>query len=160
MPRRSDTKRARLQAYFDETNPSLVDEDVWSELERRLSPISEGYLRQLLRSSGHPLSPIVEGVRHESLDEAARTLTALTLAYCQGAADARQRVRRTVIESKNHLRWSMKRTSEDPQHQAMKSEMLLWTLTWLENPEVFPTWLSLRKRSLAAAATESGSPRP
>jgi len=28
-----------------------------------------------------------------------------------------------------------------------KEEMVLWMLTWLENPGVFATWLELRKRA-------------
>jgi hypothetical protein len=42
-----------------------------------LAPISAGYLRRLLRSSGVVLHPLVEGVRQEDLESLERSLLAL-----------------------------------------------------------------------------------
>ena len=85
---------------------------------------------------------MVEGVNAESLDELERTLLALAQEYANGRAD----VRPVVIEAKDRLRWAEARAA-DPERKAAKAEMLLWTITWLENPIAFPVWARLRRRS-------------
>ena len=149
MPRRSDTKRARLEAHLAELQPAIVDEQVWSELQRRLAPISNSYLRELLLASGVPVSPVVEGVRQDSLENAERTLLALAAAYTGAGPQDRRRIRVAVIESKDRLRWSLKQPNPE------KDEILLWMMTWLENPEVFPIWLALRKNCGAGRLARS-----
>jgi hypothetical protein len=146
MPRRSDSKKARLEAYLVERKPARIDETVWSELEAQLAPVSSSYLRELLRSAGVPLDPLIEGVRQDSLEEAKQTLTALTRAYSESSEERRVRVRAAVIESKDRLRWSLKRDSGNPERRALKEEILLWTMIWLENPLVFESWLAVRQR--------------
>jgi hypothetical protein len=134
-----------LEAYLAELQPSVIDEDLWADLQARLAPISRSYLRELLRVSGLPLSLLVEGVRTDTLDEAQRTLLALSEAYAQAPAGKRRKIRVTVIESKDRIRGGLKRTGIDMKQRALKEEVLLWALTWLENPEVFPAWLALRR---------------
>ena len=46
-----------------------------------LSPISNTYLKKLLRDSQHPLHPLVEGVRQDSMEELERTLLGLECIY-------------------------------------------------------------------------------
>ena len=140
MPPRPESKKARLRKWLDPP-PPLIDETRFADLKTRLDPISESYLRTLLRDSGVPLAPIVEGVSMSSFNSLERTLVALTEAYENGAREAR----RLVIEAKVRIRWSASRTSEE-ERRAEKEEMLLWVLTWLENPGAFPVWLRLRKR--------------
>lgn len=98
-----------------------------------LAPISEGYLRRLLRESGIALHPLVEGVRQSSLGDLERTL--LALLECDRAA-----ARRVVIEAKDHAKLALRR-----QQDLSRQEMVLWMMTWLENPEAFPIWVRLRK---------------
>jgi hypothetical protein len=50
-----------------------------------------------------------------------------------------------VITAKDHARLAMRKTNEEK--RALKEEMILWMLTWLENPGVFPIWVALRKIS-------------
>ncbi len=145
MPRRTDSKRARLEAYLAELQPSVIDDDLWVDLQARLAPVSRSYLRELLRGSGLPMSPLIEGVRADTLDEAQRTLLALSKAYAEAPTDQRRRIRATVIESKDRIRWGLKRAGIDLEQRALKEEIMLWALTWLENPEVFPAWLALRR---------------
>ena len=144
MPPRSDSKRARVETYLAERKPGIVDDGVWRELRDQLAPISDSYLRELLRASGVPLSPEVEGVRQDSLENAERTLTALARAYEVADPVARRRIRACVIDSKDHLKWALQRTSGN----ALKQELLLWAMTWLENPAVFESWLKLRRRGV------------
>ncbi len=112
------------------------------ELRALLAPVSQSYLRRLLRESGVPLDPLVEGVRQTSFEELERTL--LALGECDRAA-----ARRLIIEAKDHARLAMRRMEGEA--RAAKEEMILWMLTWLENPDAFPVWLRLRKTALASA---------
>jgi hypothetical protein len=82
------------------------------------------------------LHPLIEGVRQENLPELERTLLALL-------GEERRPARTLIIEAKQHARWAMKKHPE-------KEEMILWMLTWLENPGIFPHWLALRKEALRA----------
>ena len=152
MPPRAETKRARLESYLAAKRPECIDEPVWGELQSLLAPVSASYLRHLLKATGISLAPIVEGVRQDTLEDAARTLTALSRLYAVSDAQGHKQVRAVVIESKDRIRWALKRPAsgdpEDAARRAMKKEILLWTVTWLENPAVFEPWLALR-RSLA-----------
>ncbi len=111
--------------------------------------MSETYLRRLLRSTGVPLAPLVEGVRQETFEELERTLLALSREYAEAAGGPRARAcRQAVIAAKDHARFVLRNPKTTPEKRAQKQEMLLWMLTWLENPAVFPCWLRLRKRVL------------
>lgn len=127
------TKRAKLAEWIGRQKPSQIGEEEFGQLARELSPISESYLRKLLRDSGVRLAPMIEGVRQSSLDELEATLLALLAEYEAGNAPQRQAVRKLVITAKDHARWTH------------KEENLLWLTTWLENPPLFPAWARLRR---------------
>lgn len=111
-----------------------------------LAPISDNYLRHLLRDSGVPLAPMVEGVRQESLDALESSLCALLAEYEAGDAARRAQVRKLVITAKDHARLAARREAKDG---FPKEEMILWMLTWLENPPLFPAWIRLRRAALS-----------
>ena len=52
-----------------------------------------------------------------------------------------------VIDAKNRLKWARKRANPDPGKDAVREEMTLWAMTWLENPAAFPLWIELRERA-------------
>jgi hypothetical protein len=79
---------------------------------------------------------MVEGVRQGTLDELESSLLALLDEFERGDANRRSAVRRLVITAKDHARWAKR---------AEKEEMILWLLTWLENPPVFRDWVRLRR---------------
>lgn len=118
----------------------------------RLAPISESYLRELVRGCGVALDPLVEGVRQDSLAELERTLTALAGEYDaalrEGDRDRAGRCRRLVLASKDHTRLALRNPRLSPEKQAEKNEVLLWLNVWLEDPQLFPVWVSLRKEKL------------
>lgn len=147
-------KRKELAAYLEQRRPVIVSEAEQAELRARLAPISDSYLRRLLRASGAPLAPLVAGVRQNSLEELERSLLEIGEEYARAleagdAARCRQ-CRRLVIEAKDHARWALRRG------HAEKEEMILWMLTWLENPGVFPVWVGLRKTARSCAASQLG----
>lgn len=96
---------------------------------------------------------MVEGVRQDCFEELERTLLAIDREYAaalEAADPARaQACRRLVIEAKDHARLALRRPATHPQNAARKEEMILWMLTWLENPGVFAAWVRLRKQALA-----------
>ncbi len=143
------SKRTALRAYVDAHRSERIGEETFGELARVLAPVSESYLRRLLRESGVPLSPLVEGVRQDSFAELERTLEAIGREYAgavaAGNAPRAQACRRAVITAKDHARFALRKLTGAAREA--KEEMALWMLTWLENPGVFSTWLALRKKA-------------
>jgi len=129
--------------WIERVRPALIGEEEWDALRRELSPISAGYLRKLLRESGLPLAPLIEGVRQDTFEALESSLLKLLDEYQRGDAARRASVRRLVIDAKDHARWAAK----NPDKREEKDEMALWMLTWLENPPVFPQWVQLRRKA-------------
>lgn len=146
MASRSESKKSKLISLLEERSVECIDEAVWAEIAAALAPVSDSYLRRLLRESGVQLSASVEGVNQTGFDELERTLTALAAEYESADAMHRRALRNTVISAKDHARFAVQRTKDD-EKKATKAEMLLWIRTWLENPVLFPAWISLRKRA-------------
>ena len=107
-----------------------------------LGPISGSTLRRLLRESGVPLGPFIEGVRQDTFDALESSLLTLLKEYEGGDPAQKTAIRRLVIESKEHARWA----ARIPERRAEKQEMAFWMLTWLENPPLFPQWVKLRRQ--------------
>jgi hypothetical protein len=149
-PRKRPGKRAELSAWLlvgnelEGTGTRQIGEAEFEELRRALAPISESYLRRLLRESGAALSPMVEGVRQGNFDELEASLIRMLDQYEKADPKRRAAVRRLVIAAKDHARWASRR----PEKRAEKEEMALWMLTWLENPPLFPDWVKLRRAQL------------
>ena len=91
------------------------------------------------------LAPMVEEVRQESLDELERTLLALCGEYETGDAARRKTVRRVVITARRHAELAARNGRVAEEKRALKREVSLWLLTWLENPAVFAMWAGIRK---------------
>jgi len=144
MPtKESRGKRADLLRWLERVRPARIGEREWAMLHVELAPISGSHLRRLLRESGVPLAPLVEGVRQETFDALESSLLNLLAEYERGDAAAKTSVRRSVIEAKDHARWAARILDK----RAEKQEMALWILTWLENPPLFPQWVRLRREA-------------
>jgi hypothetical protein len=154
VPTTKRTKGALLGAYLAEAHPERITEAHRRELQERLAPVSDRYLRDLLRSCGLPLDPLVEGIRQDSFEELERTLLAMGEEYArarQTASSERERLcRREVMLAKDHARLSARRAGIARETRSRKEEMASWMVVWLESPDVFPFWVRLRKRRLAA----------
>ena len=127
------TKRAKLAEWIDQQQPPLIGLAEFERLKAELEPISESYLRKLLRDSKRPLSPLVEGVRQSNLGELELSLLALLKEYESGDLHQQSAVRQLVITAKDHAQWRR------------RDENVLWLRVWLENPPLFPAWARLRK---------------
>ncbi len=136
------SRAARLAAYLEEAQPPVIDEAERDRIAALLSPVSEKTLRALLLNCGRRLAPLVEGVRQDGFGSLERTLLTLAAEYRAGTAERRNACRAAVIRAKDHARFSARRKEALRQE---KDEMILWMLTWLENPEIFPMWLEIRR---------------
>jgi hypothetical protein len=162
VPSNERPKKRLLAEYLRERRIERIGDREWRDLAALLAPVSESYLRRLLRESGRPLDPLVEGVRQDSPAEAERTLLALLGEYeaarAAGDRPRQQACRDRVILAKDHARLALRRLQskaaqsggEDPERDRKhreKEELILWMITWLENPAVFRQWLALRQRA-------------
>jgi hypothetical protein len=136
-------KRTDLLRWLERERPARIGEREWAMLHVELAPVSGSYLRRLLRASGVPLSPLVEGVRQETFEALESSLLNMLQEYEHGDAALHASIRRLVIEAKDHARWA----ARNPEKRAEKEEMALWMLTWLENPPLFPQWVKLRREA-------------
>jgi len=144
MPKaKARTKRADLLRWLERMRPARIGEMEWAMLHVDLAPISGSHLRRLLRESGVPLAPLVEGVRQENFDALESSLLGFLQEYERADVAGRLSVRQVVIEAKEHARWA----ARVPERRAEKEEMALWMLTWLENPPLFPQWVRLRREA-------------
>ncbi|MBZ2180284.1 MAG: hypothetical protein ACK58M_05150 [Acidobacteriota bacterium] len=133
------SKKQQLQQLLTPPPSAPIDEQRAAELARALAPISPAYLRRLLRASGLPLSPTVEGVLQDNLPNLARTLSALAAAYPQQP----QQTRTLVFEAKAHAKLALRRNPNSAERQ----QKMDWIIRWLENPTIFPLWVQLQQRA-------------
>jgi hypothetical protein len=140
MPRKG--KPAELASWLEEHRPARIGRAEFEQLFSALAPVSESYLRKLLRECGVPLDAMVEGVRQVTFDDLEASLRRLLEQYQSGDAAQRMTVRRLVITAKDHARLA----ARIPKKRADKEEMILWLTTWLENPPVFGEWVAMRKQ--------------
>src|SRR5665213_2811149 len=102
MPRRG--KSAELARWLEEHRPPRIGEAEFQQLRAALAPVSESYLRRLLRDCGVPLDATVEGVRQAAFDDLETSLLKLLEEYEPGDPTHRMAVRRLVITAKDHAR--------------------------------------------------------
>jgi len=142
--------KQRLRDYLAEAQPPAITAAVWNHLLASLAPVSESYLRDLLRSTGLPFEQPYAGIRQHTFEELEQTLGEMLAVYAEAAAAqdrARARyARRQVIAAKDRARFLTRSPRTPMEKKAQKEEMVQWMLVWLENPEVFPAWVAARKR--------------
>lgn len=142
--------KQRLRDYLAEQQPPAITASVWNALLTSLAPVSESYLRDLLRSTGLPFDQPYAGIRQHTFEELEQSLGEMLMVYTEAvAANDRARARyarRQVIAAKDRARFLSRNPRTPPEKKAQKEEMAQWMLVWLENPAVFPAWVAARKR--------------
>jgi hypothetical protein len=142
--------KQKLRDYLTARRPPVITEAVWRELLAQLAPVSESYLRELLRDTGLPFQQPYAGIRQHTWEELEQSLREMQLVYAEAVADGnRERARycrRQVIAAKDRARFLARNPRTAPEKQHQKQGMAQWMLVWLENPEVFPAWVDARKR--------------
>src|SRR5258707_852988 len=129
--------KQRLREYLAAEPPAAITEAVWRDLLARLAPVSESYLRDLLRDTGLPFEQPYAGIRQhtfEELDRSLRDMLEVYRAAVEGGDRQRARYcRRQVIAAKDRARFLARNPRTAPEKQAQKQEMADWMLVWLEN---------------------------
>src|ERR1700722_3932087 len=148
MPPKS--RKQALREYLAAGEIAAIGENEWRDLLRVLKPVSESYLRELLRASGLPFAQPYAGIHQKSFEELERTLREMLAIYAEAIASSDRALarycRRQVIAAKDRARFIARNPTTAPEKQAQKNEMAQWMLVWLENPTVFPAWVEVRKR--------------
>ena len=152
------SKRKAIEAWLATERPERITPEHWRTLLAQHGPISESYLRTLLRDSGIPLDPLVDGVHQDSFDALEQSLIALTRVYedarAAGDRESVSAARKVVRSGKDHARWASER-AKDEQKKSEKADMGEWMLIWLENPPLFPEWVRVRRLAMSTGATEA-----
>ncbi len=142
--------KQKLREYLAAEAPPAITEAVWRDLLLRLAPVSESYLRDLLRETGLPFDQPYAGIRQHTFEELEYSLREVQQVYAGAAAsgerDRARYCRRQVIAARDRAKFTAANPRTSPEKKAEKEEMAQWMLVWLENPEVFPAWVDARKR--------------
>ena len=165
MASRSKTVKQQLREYLAAERPRAITGAVWQDLLARLAPVSESYLRDLLRdmlrdtgaARGVSFEQPWAGIRQHSFEELEQSLGEMLAAYeaaCNaGDRDRASYCRRQVIAAKDRARFVARSPKTTADKKAQKEEMAAWMLIWLETPEVFPAWVEARKRAAGGTRT-------
>jgi len=144
------TRRQALREFLAAGRITAIGDEEWQAALRALAPISESYLRDLLRETGLAFAQPFAGIRQKSFHDVEHDLLEMLAIYAEAMrAGDRQRARycrRQVIAAKDRARFLARSPKTSPAKKAQKQEMAGWMLVWLENPEVFPAWVEIRKR--------------
>jgi hypothetical protein len=142
--------KQQLREYLEAERPAAITESVWKDLVQRFAPVSDSYLRDLLRSTGMPFEQPYAGVRQHTFGELEQSLREMLSVYTDatraGDRDLARYCRRQVIAAKDRAKFLANSSRTAPEKQSQKAEMAQWMLVWLENPEIFPAWVKARKR--------------
>jgi hypothetical protein len=134
-----------LRELLAAMQPARVTEAVWLDLLRQLSPVSESYLRDLIRDTDMPFDQPYAGIRQHTFEELEESLRGMLDVYVAATAEGNRGraryCRRQVIAAKDRAKFLAGK-------QPHKQEMVQWMLVWLENSEVFPAWVDARKRAI------------
>ena len=104
----SKSVKQGLREYLESARPGAITSAVWKELLQRFAPVSESYLRDLLRQTGLPFEQPFAGVRQHTFEELERSLRDLLAVYIEangaGDGDRARYCRRQVIAAKDRAR--------------------------------------------------------
>jgi hypothetical protein len=155
VPSTGKSVKQRLREYLASEHPPAITRAVWEDLLMQLAPVSDSYLRDLLRQTGLPFEQPYAGVRQHTFHELEESLKEIGTVYASATSSGdRERARycrRQVIAAKDRAKFLAQNPGTPEAKQAEKQEMAQWMLVWLENPEVFPAWVEARIREMKRA---------
>ena len=117
----------------------------------RLAPVSESYLRELLRSTGLPFDQPWAGIRQHTLRGVGGIAARDAGGVPRGDGGGRPGARALLPPAGDRGQGSGEVPGRQPRttpEKREKEEMVQWMLVWLENPEVFPAWVEARKKQI------------
>ena len=109
MDRGKSVKKS-LREYLDERHPDAITEAVWQDLLMNLAPVSESYLRDLLRETGLRFDQPWAGIRQHTFQELEASLGGMLAVYLAATAagdrDRARYCRRQVIAAKDRAKFA------------------------------------------------------
>ncbi|HZS50757.1 MAG TPA: hypothetical protein VFA54_07850 [Bryobacterales bacterium] len=170
------SRKSVFEEYIRANPPAEINRQTLAELRDSISQrlggaaVSERYLLELIEHTAVPISRELGGlppdlrnrVRFHDFASAEASLYDLQKEYedARRAGDRlrAQDCRRAVLRGRQRLELLLRRPRWRAEKRAEKIEILGWFRVWLENPELFRTWLELRKRAIdwAQGKTETG----
>ena len=93
MPSANKSVKQQLRDYLAANQPAAITEAVWQDLLLRLAPVSESYLRDLLRDTGLPFDQPYAGIRQHTFEELEQSLRDMLQVYSESLAGRRARPR-------------------------------------------------------------------
>ncbi len=163
MPSTSKPIKQQLRDYLAAQQPAAIDEALWRDLLGRLAPVSESYLRELLRATGLPFAQPFAGIRQHTFEELEQSLREMLEVYtAANAAGDRERARycrRQVIAAKDRAKFLAANPCTAAEKRAEKEQMVQWMMVWLESPEVFPAWVEARRGRLTQSRGDAEEQR-
>src|SRR4249919_1186792 len=94
VPSANKSVKQQLRDYLAANHPAAITEAVWQELLERFAPVSESYLRDLLRDTGLPFHQPYSGIRQHTFEELEQSLLDMLQVYRDSlASDERERAR-------------------------------------------------------------------
>src|ERR1039457_5338526 len=122
MPDKS--RKQALREFLATRGIAEIGEAEWQAALRELAPISESYLRDLLRATGLPFAQPYAGIRQKSFEELEQSLREILVVYAEATRVAdRQRARycrRQVIAAKDRARFAAHNSKTSPEKKAQK----------------------------------------
>src|SRR5579885_2276208 len=165
-PGRKPSRKTLVEEYMRTKPVEEINRRTLAELRDYVSQrlggaaVSERYLLELIEHTAVPISRELGGlppdlrnrVRFHDFASAEASLYDLQKEYedARRAGDRlrAQDCRRAVLRGRQRLELLLRRPRWRAEKRAEKIEILGWFRVWLENPELFRTWLELRKRAI------------
>ena len=105
----SKSVKQQLRDYLAANQPAAITEAVWQDLLLRLAPVSESYLRDLLRDTGLPFDQPYAGIRQHTFEELEQSLrddaAGIRESLAAGDRDRARYCRRQVIAAKDRAKF-------------------------------------------------------
>src|ERR1017187_4924087 len=87
VPSENKSIKRQLRDYLAANHPPAITEAVWQDLLRQLAPVSESYLRDLLRDTGLPFDQPYSGIRQHTFEELEASLRGMLEVYLAATAE-------------------------------------------------------------------------
>ena len=86
VPKQGKSVKRQLRDYLEAEHPPAITEAIWRQLTECLSPVSDSYLRDLLRQTGLPFDQPYAGIRQHSFEELEQSLHEMLEVYREAIA--------------------------------------------------------------------------
>lgn len=143
--------------FVDSAEFAAIRREVVRRLERGKAP-ADSYLMDILSATDVAIDRRLGGIPVDlrnkiqtgTLEDARASLLAMAREYAAADAVRGEDIRRAVRDAKDKIKFLLSRNLP-PEKRRVKQEILRWMLAWLENPNIFESWVAIRIATLPKA---------